>query len=236
MKGRCSALVAVGLAVLGGCAGSRSQLHQALLADHHPAAHARDLEAQYVVRCPDVLEVQVRAMPAFSGRRTVGADGYIPLGEGKSLRAAGHTVAWIAREAARQIGVPPEQVQVRVVQHNSQHLFLIGEVDAQHQVIAYRGPETVLDLLQRVGLASGAALGDIHVVRGHVADGKPPEVFHVDLPAILLKHDQQTNIRLEPCDHIHVGERRPSRMADCVPPWLRPVYSKLWGVNETAPR
>ena len=231
MKGGRSALVVVCLAVLAGCAGSRSQLHQALVSDHQPVAHARDVEAHYVVHCPDVLDVQVQGLPACSGSHTVGADGYLSPVPGKSVRAGGQTVRQIAREAARQLGVPAEVVRVRVTGYNSQQLYLVGEVESAHQVVSYRGPETILDLLQRVGLPSSASLGDIRVVRGHVADGKPPEVFHVDLQAILVKHDQQTNIRLEPCDHVHIGERRPSRLACCIPPWLKPLYSQLWGVQ-----
>jgi protein involved in polysaccharide export with SLBB domain len=228
MKGWRSALVAVCLAMLGGCAGTR-QLQKALRADHHLTAHARDLEALYVVRCPDVLEVQ--GVPACSGRHAVGPDGQLALGGSRSVRVAGRTVPQITREVAHQAGVPVEHVHVRVAEHNSQQLYLVGEVEAAHQVVAYRGPETIVDLLQRVGLASGAALSDIRVVRGHVADGKPPEVFHIDLTAILLEHDQQTNLRLEPGDHIHVGQRPPCRMAGCVPPWLRPLYGSLWDVK-----
>jgi protein involved in polysaccharide export with SLBB domain len=178
-----------------------------------------------------VLEVRVQGLPACSTRRPLGADGCFPLGCGKTVCVSGQTVPRIRREIARQLGVPSEQVQVRVVEFNSQQVYLVGEVEAAHQVVAYRGPETILDMLQRIGLARGAALGDIRVVRGHVADGKVPEVFHVDLHAILLDHDQQTNIRLEPGDHIHVGERRPSRLAGCIPPWLLPLYGSLWGVK-----
>ena len=231
MKGRRSALVAVCLAVLGGCAGSRTHLQQALLADQHPAAHTRDLEARYLVRCPDVLEVQIQGLPTCSGRYTVGADGCISLATGQSVRVSGQSVPLIARQVARQVGVPAERTHVRVADFDSQQLYLVGEVPAEQQVVAYRGPETILDLLQRVGLATGSAPGDIRVIRGHVADGKPPEVFRVDLQAILIKHDQQTNIRLEPGDHVHVGERRPSRLACCVPPWLMPLYRALWGVK-----
>jgi protein involved in polysaccharide export with SLBB domain len=231
MRGRQTALVAVCLAVLAGCAGRRDQLRQALRTDHLPAAHTQNLPAHYLVRCPDVLEVQVEGAPACSGRRPVGPDGRIELAPGLSVRVAGLSALQARSEAARRLGLPLERVNVRVAEYKSQQLYLVGEVDAVHQVVAYRGPESVLDLLQRVGLASGAELGDIRVVRAHVADGKPPEVFPVDLQAILMKHDQQTNVLLEPFDHVHIGQRRPSRLADCVPPLLRPLYRDIWGVK-----
>ena len=45
----------------------------------------------------------------------------------------------------------------------------------------------MLDLLQRVGgIAPGAAPQDVYVVRSHLGEGRP-EVFHVDLDAIVLR-------------------------------------------------
>jgi protein involved in polysaccharide export with SLBB domain len=231
MEGRRSALVAVWLALLAGCAGSRTQLHHALRGDHFPAAHAHNLAEHYLVRCPDVLEIHVHDLRGCSGRYPVGPDGRIPLPPARSPRVAGQTAPQIARDLSGRLGVPLEQVHVAVAEHNSQQLYLVSEIDAQHQVLPYRGPETVLDVLQRVGLTREDDLGEIQVVRGHVADGKPPEVFHIDLQAIVLRHDLQTNIHLQPCDHIHLGQRQPSRLACCIPPWLRPLYARLWDVK-----
>ena len=95
----------------------------------------------------------------------------------------------------------------------------------------YQGPETVLDLLQRVGgLSPSAAPTDVQVVRAHVADGKTPEVFHVDLAAIVVKHDQQSNVRLLPFDQVYVGQSRRSTYVPALPPWLRPLYHALCGM------
>ncbi|MGH6682239.1 MAG: hypothetical protein ACREDL_25630, partial [Bradyrhizobium sp.] len=66
----------------------------------------------------------------------------------------------------------------------------------------------------------GAALRDITVIRPHVAEGKTPEVFHIDLASIVLKNDAETNILLEPFDQVHVGQSRRSYFSDCLPPWL----------------
>jgi protein involved in polysaccharide export with SLBB domain len=123
-------------------------------------------------------------------------------------------------------------VRVRVAEFNSQQLYLFGEVTGLQRAVPYRGAETVLDLLQRVGgITPGASLGDIEVVRTHVADGKAPEVFYVDLAAIVLKHDQHSNLRLEPFDQIYVGESRRSRLTCSLPPWLRPLYKTVCGMN-----
>ena len=62
------------------------------------------------------------------------------------------------------------------------------------------------------------------MIRTRVAQGQRPEVFHVDLRAIVLRHDQRTNVRLHPFDQIHVGETRQARVERSIPPWLRPLY------------
>src|SRR5262245_13741728 len=228
MKAGHAAIVAACLLGLAGCAGHRERLHQALLDPAHPAL-ARDLEAQYVVRCPDVLEIKIEGRPALSGRYEVGPDGRIALAP--SARVAALGAPRVAALLARELRVPAENVSIQVAEHRSQSLFLVGEVEAQRQVIDYRGPETVVDLLRRIDIGSKAALGEVRVVRGHIADGKPPEVFSVDLEAILLRRDLQTNVRLEPSDHIHIAERQPSKVACYLPPWVRPVYESCFGIK-----
>ena len=218
------AVLAVALAA--GCSGTRG-LHQTLLADRNPAAHARDLDAHYHVHHPDVLALHVEGRPDCSGPRPVGLDGRIHLAGPAHLVVDGQSAPAIARDVARRLRLPPSAVRVEVQEYGSQFLYLFGEVGDRHHVVPYRGPETVLDLLQRIGgAAPGAALGDVRVVRAHVADGKPPEVFHVDLDAILRARDLQTNVRLEPFDRIHVGQTRTSQMACHAPPWLRWLCGK----------
>jgi protein involved in polysaccharide export with SLBB domain len=222
----------VALALLAGCAGSRDA-HKALLADRNPSAHTRDLELHYQIRSPDVLAVEVAGRPDLSSTSQVSLDGRALLG-GARLAVDGCSAPQVAREVASRLAVPPSAVRVRVAKHASQHLYLFGEVGDKHHVVAYQGPETIVDLLQRLGGASpDAALSDVHVVRPHVADGKPPEVFHVDLHAILTKHDLGTNIRLEPFDRVHVGETRTKRVSGFMPPWFQ-MFCKQKGDGAVA--
>jgi protein involved in polysaccharide export with SLBB domain len=227
-------LVGLFLPLVIGCAASRPQLERALLADRTPAAHGDDADRLYRVHCPDVLELDVAGVPAWSGPRPVGADGRIDLAGGKRLRVDGRTLPKIAADVAVLARVPPERVQVRVVEFNSQQVYLFGEVSGMQRALPYRGPETVLDLLQRAGgITPGAALSDVRVVRAHVADGTTPEVFHIDLEAIVRKKDQHTNIRLEPFDQVYVGQSRRSGLCPCIPPWLRPAYETLCGLRRS---
>ena len=219
--GKRGTLLAIGCLLFAGCAGDKGQLSKALLADRQPGAHARDLETHYHVHCSDVLRVEVRGRPAQGGTCTVALDGRIALAD-HPIEVEGRSTQQIASLVAREVGTKEADVRVSVQEYNSQQLYLFGEIADKHQIVPYRGPETILDLLQRVGGGTqGAALADVRIVRPHVADGLPPEVFHVDLNAILVKKDLQSNIRLEPADHIHIGQNRRSRVACQLPPWLQ---------------
>jgi polysaccharide export outer membrane protein len=226
-------LLTCALTLAPGCALGRGRLQRALLSDRNPAAHAHDLESHYRVRCPDVLDIQMAGRPGWSGPRRLGPDGRITLGDGCQVRVDGQTTPEIARAVAHAAAVGAEAVQVRVADYRSQQIYLFGEVSGLQRVLPYRGPETVLDLLQRAGgLTPGADLGEVRVIRAHVADGKPPEVFEVDLRAILLQHEQQSNVVLQPFDQVHVGQSRRSRLDDCLPPWVRPLYERACGIRQ----
>jgi protein involved in polysaccharide export with SLBB domain len=215
---RARALAVSLLALLSGCA---SHLDRALLADHNPAAHQARPDVDYCIHCPDVLEV---ILPHWKGEVSVGPDGRVTV-EGLSVRVDGETQADATRQIAAHLGTDASAVRVRVVGFNSQQLYVHGEVVGLQRAVAYRGSETVIDLLQRVGgIAPGAAPGDIQVVRSHVADGRPPEVFHVKLEEILKRGDQSTNVSLQPFDQIYIGQSRRDCVACCLPPWLRSLF------------
>jgi protein involved in polysaccharide export with SLBB domain len=102
---------------------------------------------------------------------------------------------------------------------------------SSQRAVPYQGPESVLDMLQRVGgITPGAAPNDVHVVRSRLADNLPPEVFNIDLRAIVTSQDQSTNLRLQPFDQVFVGETNRSSLEKCLPPCLRPMYEKLCGM------
>ncbi len=188
---------------------------------------AADVQARYIVHCPDLLEVEAPGR-LNDAALPVGADGCIALSEGSRFYVEGMTAPEIARAAAEHLGLPPEQVRVGVVEYNSQEIYLFGEVAGGERAVPYQGPETVLDLLQRMGgLASGAAVGNVQVLRSHVADGTSPELFQVDLAAIVLHGDQKTNVRLEPFDQIYIGQTKRSCLKTLLPPWVQALHEQL---------
>jgi protein involved in polysaccharide export with SLBB domain len=222
------------LALLSGC-GQVPGLDRALLADRDPAAHRGDLTSHYIIHCPDVLTFEVEGRPDCAGERVVGSDGRVRLLPDVAMRVDGLTVPQVEAVASSRLNVPPERVHLTISAYNSQQVYLFGEVSGLQQAVPYRGPETVLELLQRAGgVTSGAAPRDVQVVRAHVADGKAPEVFQVDLAAIVLQHDQGSNLTLEPFDKVYIGQTRQCKLSKCLPPWLRALYEEFWDMRRPA--
>lgn len=215
-----------------GCALYRPSIDRAIPADKGLATRKENVAQAYALNCPDVLEVMIDSHSELSGERAIGPDGRIALGKPGRLRVEGHTISEVVCLLAEVYRVPPSDVHVRVVQYKSQQLYLIGQIAGLQRVVPYQGPETVVDLLNRVGgITAGAAPDNVHVVRSRIAEGERSEVFRVDLQAILLRHDARTNIYLRPQDQIYVGETRQLAVSRCIPPWLRPVYETLWGMR-----
>jgi polysaccharide export outer membrane protein len=207
---------------------------RALRADKAPHARGQAVAESYAIHCPDVLQITVADRPDLTGRRTIGPDGRINLGDAGQPRVEGRTVAEIAQLVAGQFGVPPGRVHVDVAEFKSQKVYVFGEVSGLQRAVAYEGEETVLDLLQRVGgITPGAAPNDVYVVRPRVAEGEAPEVFHINLRAIVLKKDERTNLRLQPFDQVYVGETRQASWSRCVPPCLRPLYDTFCGLHHS---
>jgi protein involved in polysaccharide export with SLBB domain len=220
------------LVLLAGCATDTSQIDRTHLSDRTPPPRNQAPGVGYQVHCPDVLQVTIPNRPDLTGRRPIGPDGRIDLGRAGQPRVEGRTVPEVACKLAEEVGVSPRQVHVQVVEFNSQKIYLFGQVSGLQRAVPYQGEETALELLQRVGgITPGAAPDDIYVVRARVAEGEPPEVFHINLHDNVANQDQKTNPRLMPFDQVYVGESRQSSFARCVPPCVRPLYEAVCGLR-----
>jgi protein involved in polysaccharide export with SLBB domain len=215
-----------------GCASGGGRVDQALQRSAAPPPTIA-IDKYYQAHCPDELVLQVTGAQPWEGKCQVGPDGRITLAPYGTVRIDGMTPPEIVSRVADHLAVRPDQVQVQVIGFRSQQVYLYGEVAGMQRAVPYQGPETVVELLQRVGgVTSGAAPGDVQVVRSHVADGKPPEVFNVDLAAIVLKNQQEGNIRVQPFDQIYIGQSKRCCLARNMPPWLRPLFEQACGLKD----
>ena len=214
------------LGLLGGCATTPAAIDQAMMVGVTDPAR---VAARYQVGCPDLLEI---TMPGRTIRPEVRVDGRVDLGALGKPRVQGQTLPAVARTVAGLADLPPGQVQVRVAAYRSQKVYIFGQVNGLQRAVDYRGPETVIDLLQRAGgISPGAEPDQVTVVRSHVATGGRPEVFTVALGDIVMNHDLRTNLQIEPSDQVHIGETRQSKFEKVVPPLLRPLYRQFWGMG-----
>jgi hypothetical protein len=140
MNGRPLGLLALCLIGLAGCAGGEAQLRQSLTAANPALSRESDLEAHYVIRCPDVLAVEVEGRPHLSCLAAVEPNGRITCG-GHALYVSGLTAPRAAALLAHEFGLPPGAVRVRVREYNSQQLYLSGgDLESARHVVRYRGP------------------------------------------------------------------------------------------------
>ncbi len=217
-----------------GCAKDRAAVGRNLLASNADLRHVGVLE-QCTLRCPDLLELVVENHPTLSKVYAIGTDGRIDLGEYGSPRVEGKTLPEIIQLICDETGTPTPRIRARVADFRSQYLLLFGEVNGSQRSVPYRGQETVLDLVQRVGgITPGAEPRDVYVVRSHLGDNQRPEVFHVDLQAIVLKNDAKTNIRLLPYDQIYVGETKGAQIERAIPTWVRGFYRPVFDRKKSA--
>jgi protein involved in polysaccharide export with SLBB domain len=227
----CGVFMAALLALGSGCASHKPRLDEAMRVERGSGDRNAGVPAQYEVHYPDVLEVSIPGRTEEAVRCPIGLDGRLQERAVSYARVEGETVGQVRQALSEQTSVPEDEIDVRVAEYHSQHIYVWGPGVGLQHAVPYRGPETVLDFLERIGgVKAGAANGDIHVVRDGVVENRPPEVYHVDLKAIILDHDSKSNIRLQPFDQVYVGETRASFVEHCIPRWVRPLYDKICGL------
>jgi polysaccharide export outer membrane protein len=231
---RIGRLVAIATALalfVGGCATQRS-LDQAMQTPHGPQPLPVAVAEPYTLGYPDVLEVTIRGQADPPTPSAIGVDGRIDLGRRGRAYVEGQTQEQAARTVAAQAHVPPDRVRLQIQEYKSRQIYLLGEVANLRRTVPYQGPETTSNLLRRVGgIAPGAQPSEVRVIRSHIQVGRAPEVFDVDLQAIFLKHDERTNVVLQPFDQVYIGETRQSKLTKCLPTWLQPIYERLLGLK-----
>lgn len=169
--------------------------------------------------------------PEWDAYAAIDLDGRLPLADTCQPRVEGLTIDEVRDELAKWAGTAPERVQASLAAPRSGRLFINGPVRGRSRVVAYQGPEPVIDFLKRIGgLPPGSKLNQVYVVRAHVAAGQPPEVFRVDVEAVLLDNNQSTNIPLRPSDQVYIGETRGSSFSRILPHWLGTAYRRVTGL------
>lgn len=224
-----SRLLLVSVVFALGCSTCQPHVYESLKTPN--LSESDEARAFYQLAYPDVVEIQVKGMPQLSGQAEVQTEGTVVVGQLGPVLADGLTVSELAERIARSTGLPREDVQVRVIGYHSRRVLVLGAVAHSQRSVEYRGPERVSELLRRVGgLKPGADTREVQVVRPNVARGKAPEIFRVQLEAV-VNGDHRTDVRVEPFDHIYINETARLRLSHAIPPWLQPAYCRIWGLE-----
>jgi polysaccharide biosynthesis/export protein len=220
------------LALFAGCA-STELLRRTCPTPANPqaAAEAPAPTAAYQVGCPDVLEVAFRDHPDWDALVVVDVDGRLPLEQPGNPRVDGLTLDQIRAELAALAGCSAEHVRVALAAPRSGRIIVYGPVRGRARTVPYQGPEPVIDFLRRVGgLPPGSKLNQVYVVRPNVAAASRPQVFRVDVAAVLVDGDARTNVPLLPDDQVYIGETRQSSLSRVMPDWLGTAYRRMTGL------
>lgn len=220
-----------------GCANGRNSRHPLLVSANAVRPAAEPTLGEYTLGCPDIVELRFAQKPEWNALASVDVDGRLPLGALGEVPAQGKTLAEVQAAIATLGGMPPAEVTAILYEARSQRLTVYGPERNRQRSIGYRGPERVLDLLQRTGALQPGCCDtrDLAVVRANVAVGANAEVLRVDLSAIVEKRDDTTNVVLQPGDQIHVGETRRSSLLRLLPEWLKPTYRRWMGIWPSNP-
>ena len=220
------------LALAAGCS-STQFLRHACPQPPNPkaAAEAPAPSSAYQVGCPDVLEVAFRDHPEWDAVAVVDVDGRIPLTEPGNPRVDGRTLDQIRDDLAALAGCSTDRVTVSLAAARSGRVIVYGPVRGRARAVPYQGPEPVLDFLKRVGgLPPGSKLNQVYVVRPNVAAASKPQVFRVNVNAVLVDGDARTNVALMSDDQVYVGETKQSSLSRVLPDWLGTVYRRVTGL------
>lgn len=203
-----------------------------------PPQPAKGPSPAYRIGCPDVLDVSFRNAPDRDVLSVVDVDGRLSIpGVGKP-RVEGLTVAEATSAIAEAAGVRDSDVVVQVDETRRSHVTVSGPDNRRSRMLAYAGPEPVVDFLRRTETLPAVAskLNRVYVLRSNIAAGTEPRLYHIDIEAIVYDGDQSTNLALEPGDRIYIGETRRSSLARLLPDWAMPLYRKLVGLLPEALR
>lgn len=167
-------------------------------------AHDQDVAAtNYRIEPPDVIEITSPSAPELHGEtQMIRQDGKVSLKLVGEVKVSGmtprETEAKIEELLARYYVDP--KVQVQVVARASKRIFIFSEV-ASSGAIPFTGRDTLLDVLSRCNLTSGAWRARVKVVRPSPTHGEEQEI-EVDADKLLQKGDLRQNFLLQEGDII----------------------------------
>jgi len=163
--------------------------------------------AGYTVDPPDVISVEFLNETELTRNVEVRSDGMVTLPYLEDVKVGGMTTVEI-REKLEDLYAAyykEPKILVSVSSYRSKHLYIYGEVGSRGSQ-AYTGYQHVSDVIgQAGGITRRAAPGRVKVIRG---DPEDPEIYRVDLDALLFEGDRLEDVSLAENDVVYVPPNR----------------------------
>lgn len=141
----------------------------------------------YTLGPDDVVFIDVRGQPEFTGQFVVGHDGIIQYGILGDVQADGLTKEALAQVVADRLKqyVRFPSVHVTITGFNSKAIYIFGRVGSPGKYAMRGDAIKIRDALVAAGLeAQYAALGRVRIIK---TDPKAPKVRHVNLSQVVYK-------------------------------------------------
>lgn len=177
----------------------------------------------YTLGVADVVNINVRNQPEFSGEFEVGPDGMIQYSFVGDIRTEGLTKHElrdvIVKELERYVKTP--EVSVSIADYRSKNVYILGDV-ARPGRYPLRGDSISLkEAIVEAGLPTrGAALRRIYIVK---PDETTPTYKKIDLYNILYKGIMKDNVDLVPGNIVVVPSTVPTELNRALSNFLAPI-------------
>jgi polysaccharide export outer membrane protein len=129
----------------------------------------------YVIGQEDLLDITFWQDPGLNTQVKVGLDGKIALDMIGQVEAAGRTTEQLQNEIVRalsRINRNISQATVRVIEHNYNHVFVIGQVNQPGKKTFERIPDLWTVINECGGITQSGDLGRVTIIRGGDEAGK----------------------------------------------------------------
>ena len=155
-------------------------------------------DGPYTLGRDDVIQIEVRSQPEFSGVFAVGFDGRIQYNYIGDVPVAGLTKYEVQQvmEKLLQRYVRVPIVNVAIAAYNSKVVYVIGEVNRPGKFIMRGDAIKLREAILAAGLPThDAALGRVHVIKPDLND---PRVRIINMKRILYKGQLKDDVNLYP--------------------------------------
>ncbi|MCM8774289.1 MAG: polysaccharide export protein, partial [Candidatus Omnitrophica bacterium] len=177
----------------------------------------------YTLGKNDVVQIDVREQPEFSGQFVIGPDGNIQYRFVGDIRAEGLTKEElkeiITKELERYIKIP--EVSISIIAYKSKYIYVLGEVYKPNKYTLYGNYTTLREALIMAGLPTpNAALRRVYVIK---PDVNKPIYRKVDIYKLLYLGKLKDDLILTSGDLVVVPSTVPSEINRALTNLLSPI-------------